>query len=431
MSMTNSSEDEETINCLLCQGVVLFSPDDQSRYKDHLSREHRVSFYISWIIQKTIDVNHEDAAVEMESSNNRKVQQQAEIAKNMFTSHPSITITSIKSNLSASFPTSSPHNNIKEASNNIVEPSSDSYPVSEFPVETELIEYDENSMYSEEDGSTSSDMSLQLHNGQMQQMDPSTYVDEEVPHKNNDLTEARIMKRTTVRGRKLYFCSLCPHLLFFQNIQQVERHQKTHIPLSHRKNFQCETCKERFCSQKNLKTHTEKNMCRGIRYYNCAKCSEYFDNRFDLNQHEESHAELKRKLSCHLCGAMFKQQKYLNKHITRAHSSVRPFKCDICGKAFKSEYYVKQHRMNHFNRYGSNQSPSGNSIKPSILGSLLNSSSTANNSRHEDDLEEEEEDPVECITDLQEIDGAVVKTEAEDDIAEEEEDANFIHIECD
>ena len=34
-----------------------FAPaKDESRYKEHLKVEHRVYFYISWIIQKTLEV---------------------------------------------------------------------------------------------------------------------------------------------------------------------------------------------------------------------------------------------------------------------------------------------------------------------------------------------------------------------------------------
>ena len=52
----NGNGPDETIKCLLCRGVVLFTVDDQARYKDHLSMEHRVSYYVSWIIEKTIAV---------------------------------------------------------------------------------------------------------------------------------------------------------------------------------------------------------------------------------------------------------------------------------------------------------------------------------------------------------------------------------------
>jgi len=409
--MEEIGDGDETINCLLCRGVVIFTQDDQDRYKDHLRREHRVTFYIAWIIEKTIAINctfNEDEVV-----SNRK--SQAMLTKNILQAHPSITITAIK-------------NKSLELDGD----SSDNFPDSEFPVDTELVEYDGSSMFSEDGESSNFSHSYSNEDNTTDIMDPATYVDEEVPHKLNDLTEARIMRRITNRGRKMYFCSMCPHLLFFQNIQQVERHQLTHVPLSHRKTFQCDTCKERFCSQKNLNTHREKNMCKGIRFYNCVKCDKYFDNRYDLNMHEETHEELSRRLSCHLCGAKFKQRKYLTKHVNRAHTNVKPFNCDICGKAFKSEYYVKQHRMNHFNGYGNDKIPTVN--KPSILNSLLANPSVPSNCTKNPDFEEDvsDTDDVECLTDLKEIDHSEVKAEAKEstNVADQATDTEFIHIDC-
>jgi len=59
------SADDETIKCLLCRGVVTFEKEkDEERYKDHLKVEHRVYFYMAWIIEKTILENKEDPVQE-------------------------------------------------------------------------------------------------------------------------------------------------------------------------------------------------------------------------------------------------------------------------------------------------------------------------------------------------------------------------------
>ena len=95
--------------------------------------ELRVTFYIAWIIEKTIAINctfNEDEAL-----SNRK--SQAMLTKNILQAHPSITITAIK-------------NKSLELDGD----SSDNFPDSEFPVDTELVEYDESSMFSE-DGESS------------------------------------------------------------------------------------------------------------------------------------------------------------------------------------------------------------------------------------------------------------------------------------
>lgn len=50
----------ETIHCLLCQAIFTYSADDNELYKMHLKMEHRVYFYTSWIVNKTLE---EEAAL--------------------------------------------------------------------------------------------------------------------------------------------------------------------------------------------------------------------------------------------------------------------------------------------------------------------------------------------------------------------------------
>jgi len=52
--------DLETIHCLLCQAIFTFSSEDDQLYKMHLKMEHRVYFYMSWIVNKTLE---EEAAL--------------------------------------------------------------------------------------------------------------------------------------------------------------------------------------------------------------------------------------------------------------------------------------------------------------------------------------------------------------------------------
>ena len=62
--MGSGGEDSQTIRCLLCRGVVTFSQEDESRYRDHLRIEHRVHYYVKWIIRKTIEVVDKDGEEE-------------------------------------------------------------------------------------------------------------------------------------------------------------------------------------------------------------------------------------------------------------------------------------------------------------------------------------------------------------------------------
>jgi len=367
----NGNGPDETIKCLLCRGVVLFTVEDQARYKDHLSMEHRVSYYVSWIIEKTIAV----AESETESSSSLSM------------SHPSLSITPLSSHGSQE---------------------KDEVPImSIFPVETELTEYDS-----------------ELIDHIDEELDPSydmtDFVEQQVHH-SYDFTEARILKKVNSEGRKEYKCSLCPHLKAWPSLHKADRHQTTHIPLAFRKMVQCETCKERFVTDKNLQKHVQNNLCKGIKYYKCGKCDLTFDSRFDLNEHEEVHASLARNIQCHLCGAKFKAQKYLRKHLL-SHTNIKPFSCDVCGKGFKSEYYVKHHRMNHFNGLSTS-----NRIQPV---NFLDSNSNDQTSNHSYDGTQEivdiDNDDIECITDLAAIDSCDSETKDEIKIEHSEAPSNSI-----
>jgi len=48
------------LNCLLCRGVVSFSIMDHTFYEEHLTVDHKILFYIPWIIEKTLQKNEED-----------------------------------------------------------------------------------------------------------------------------------------------------------------------------------------------------------------------------------------------------------------------------------------------------------------------------------------------------------------------------------
>lgn len=47
------------LNCLLCRGVISFTITDHSCYEEHLTVDHKILFYIPWIIQKTIQEENE------------------------------------------------------------------------------------------------------------------------------------------------------------------------------------------------------------------------------------------------------------------------------------------------------------------------------------------------------------------------------------
>lgn len=144
---------------------------------------------------------------------------------------------------------------------------------------------------------------------------------------------------------KRYKCSFCPNKEFKKR-PEVIRHFKKHIPLSQRKRFQCEDCKEKFISNSNLKTHMK--VCTGVvKIWSCKRCKAEFDNKTDYEDHLAEAHNTGRKHECSICHKQLRRAGDVRKHML-THSEGKPFSCDVCGKKFRTESYVKIHRQAHF-----------------------------------------------------------------------------------
>jgi len=144
---------------------------------------------------------------------------------------------------------------------------------------------------------------------------------------------------------KKYKCSFCPNKEFKKK-PEVMRHFKKHIPLSQRRKFQCEMCKEKFISNSNLKTHLK--VCTGVaKIYTCKRCKAEFDNKTDYEDHLADVHNTGRNHECHICHKQLRRAGDVKKHML-THSEGKPFVCDICGKRFRTESYVKVHKQAHF-----------------------------------------------------------------------------------
>ena len=137
---------------------------------------------------------------------------------------------------------------------------------------------------------------------------------------------------------KTYKCSFCPNKEFKKK-PEVIRHFKKHIPLSQRKRFQCEACRERFISNSNLKTHLK--VCTGVvKMWMCKRCKAQFDNKTDYEDHMHEVHNTGRKHECSICHKQLRRAGDVRKHML-THSEGKPFGCDVCGKKFRTESYVK------------------------------------------------------------------------------------------
>jgi len=162
----------------------------------------------------------------------------------------------------------------------------------------------------------------------------------------DDPTKQPELIEVDVEGEeKKYKCSFCPNKEFKKR-PEVIRHFKKHIPLSQRRKFQCEMCKEKFISNSNLRTHLK--VCSGvIKIYTCKRCKAEFDNKTDYEDHLADVHNTGRNHECHICHKQLRRAGDVKKHML-THSEGKPFVCDICGKRFRTESYVKVHKQAHF-----------------------------------------------------------------------------------
>jgi len=146
-------------------------------------------------------------------------------------------------------------------------------------------------------------------------------------------------------GEKKYKCSFCPNKIFKKK-PEIMRHFKKHIPLSQRKRFQCENCREKFISNSNLKTHMK--VCTGVvKTYTCKRCKSEFDNKTDYEDHLAEVHNVGRNHECQICHKQLRRAGDVKKHML-THSEGKPYVCDICGKRFRTESYVKVHKEAHY-----------------------------------------------------------------------------------
>jgi len=144
---------------------------------------------------------------------------------------------------------------------------------------------------------------------------------------------------------KVYECSFCPGQ-HFKKKNDINRHLKKHVPIEMRKRFQCDSCKEKFINNSNLKVHLK--VCTGvIKEYVCKKCGDVQHNKTDHLDHLARMHNINKKHGCPICHKQLKKTSDLKKHMA-THSNQKPFGCEVCGKRFKTESYVKVHMKAHF-----------------------------------------------------------------------------------
>ena len=122
-----------------------------------------------------------------------------------------------------------------------------------------------------------------------------------------------------------------------------------------KKNYQCETCQEKFSVSKALRSHMKiihkemlpekKDKVKKVaeKIIECPTCKKIFTNKQNMLNHIRTIHEGKRDFKCEQCGQEFTENKGLKGHIKRVHDNIRDEQCPHCGKLFFSKDCLRRH----------------------------------------------------------------------------------------
>ncbi|XP_053951371.1 zinc finger protein 260-like [Anastrepha ludens] len=113
--------------------------------------------------------------------------------------------------------------------------------------------------------------------------------------------------------------------------------------------FFCGDCSTQFQRLSNYRTHLKKKHGRDLEPLQCPECPKSFVGKHVLDRHIKSHRPLseRRIFPCPECGLKFQQKDYVAKHIKYVHEDSRPFICDECGEGCRTKSSLRMHMLVH------------------------------------------------------------------------------------
>ncbi|KAF4520614.1 hypothetical protein B566_EDAN007479 [Ephemera danica] len=167
-----------------------------------------------------------------------------------------------------------------------------------------------------------------------------------------------------------YKCELCPQE--FKNKRELNYHKKKmHV---NEKSFFCEECGLAFKLRTSLQKHLVKRHETKQGPYPCLDCNITFSKKIHLTNHRDKKHNLEKNFLCQVCGNKFCTQSSLMAHLethtgqkrftcsyccrsflkkeklifhTRTHTGERPFECALCHKKFIRKSKLDEHERRH------------------------------------------------------------------------------------
>lgn len=144
-------------------------------------------------------------------------------------------------------------------------------------------------------------------------------------------------KKDRHKNRPTYYCSTCGKA--YQDRGNLNQHEETHNRLQ---SYTCDICNKSYRSKNYIQTHmlshtNEKNFI-------CEHCGRSFYSVSKLNTHYQIHQNL--KLQCDQCDKIFFTRYNLSKH-KKTHTTETRKKCKLCDNYFKSTNSYRTHMLLH------------------------------------------------------------------------------------
>ena len=144
-------------------------------------------------------------------------------------------------------------------------------------------------------------------------------------------------------------CELCKPTRYFANTEDFKCHLAHHYNCGE---FCCDICDKRFNTEKVLLQHLKCHINRPEKNFECESCKNRFKSAELLRTHvilsHDGHAACLFK--CKLCQSAYSTNRQLIHHVKEAHNNVKELKfpCNFCDDSFSSECLLSDHLATHY-----------------------------------------------------------------------------------
>ncbi|XP_053951792.1 zinc finger protein 100-like isoform X1 [Anastrepha ludens] len=131
--------------------------------------------------------------------------------------------------------------------------------------------------------------------------------------------------------------------------KKLKTRSRSSVEESTEPKYFCGDCSMQFQRIGNYRIHLKKKHGRDLEPLKCPKCSRSFVSRFKLDRHIKTHLPLseKRIFPCPQCDRKFQTKDYVATHIKFVHEDIRPFICEECGEGTRTEAALREHMLTH------------------------------------------------------------------------------------